>query len=108
MSQDYQNASPEDNDNRGPADADGCGGRDDVADNVAASTSRKSNDFNDVADVALRRGVYGEAGEEVGEVEVSSSNKTISNAKRAPDPKPPPAATPSGAELLDQMVKAEL
>lgn len=78
---------------------------DDVADNVAASTPLKPNDFNDVADVALSQEAYGEEGEGPCRVEDSVSNITISSAKQGVDPEPPAKATLSGAEILDEMVK---
>jgi hypothetical protein len=106
MGLDYPNASPEDNDNRGPAE---CYARegvtDDVTDNVTLSTPSNPNDFNIVTDVTLQVGSYEETGAGGDQVELSSSFKTISSAKRAPTPKPPPAVT-SGAELLDRMVEA--
>ena len=101
MGQKYQISSPDGNDNRGP---DGCcvqdGVADDVADNVAASTPLKDNDFNDVADVALQDGVYEGTGDETASVEYSLNNKTISSPKRGPIPHHPQAPPGRGHSPL--------
>jgi putative DNA primase/helicase len=102
MGQEYQSSSPEDNDDRGTTEDVTAN----VTANVTASTPRKGSDFNDVTDVTLPVGVYGEAGAGGDGVEPSSLFKTISSAKRASTPTPSSAVTLTGAELLDQMVKA--